>query len=93
MYESGGPVRKPYARVNFIPPVRDYEFGYCTGNVVGGGGGGRDRDVIRSRNNGLHRPLLELLVRKTCVPNKCILVQFYRMWWRLGGEESWRSVL
>ena len=22
------PVRKPYARVDFIPPVRDYEFGY-----------------------------------------------------------------
>jgi hypothetical protein len=21
-------VRQPYARVNFIPPVRDYEFGY-----------------------------------------------------------------
>jgi hypothetical protein len=20
---------KPYARVDFIPPVRDYEFGYC----------------------------------------------------------------
>ncbi len=24
----GGPVRLPYAGVNFIPPVRDYEFGY-----------------------------------------------------------------
>ncbi len=23
----GGPVRQPYAGVNFIPPVRDYEFG------------------------------------------------------------------
>ncbi len=24
----GGPVRQPYAAVIFIPPVRDYEFGY-----------------------------------------------------------------
>jgi hypothetical protein len=24
----GGPIRKPYAGVDFIPPVRDYEFGY-----------------------------------------------------------------
>ncbi len=24
----GRPVRKPYARVDFIPPVRDYAFGY-----------------------------------------------------------------
>jgi hypothetical protein len=23
-----GPVRQPYAGVNFIPPVRAYEFGY-----------------------------------------------------------------
>ncbi len=26
--QPGGPVRQPYAGVNFIPPVRDYEFGY-----------------------------------------------------------------
>ncbi len=26
--QTGGPVRQPYAGVNFIPPVRDYEFGY-----------------------------------------------------------------
>jgi hypothetical protein len=27
---TGGPVRQPYAGANFIPPVRDYEFGYST---------------------------------------------------------------
>ncbi len=26
---SLGAVRQPYAGVNFIPPVKDYEFGYC----------------------------------------------------------------
>jgi hypothetical protein len=26
----GLPVREPYAGVNFIPPVRDFEFSYCT---------------------------------------------------------------
>jgi hypothetical protein len=26
----GGPVQQPYAGVNFILPVRDYEFGYCS---------------------------------------------------------------
>jgi hypothetical protein len=30
--EPGGPERQPYAEVNFIPSVRDYEFGFC--NVV-----------------------------------------------------------
>ncbi len=28
--QSGELVRQPYAGVNFISPVRDYEFGYCT---------------------------------------------------------------
>jgi hypothetical protein len=28
--EPGGPVRLSYAEVNFVPPVRDYEYGYCT---------------------------------------------------------------
>jgi hypothetical protein len=28
--ELGGPVRQPYAEVNLIPPVRDYELGYST---------------------------------------------------------------
>jgi hypothetical protein len=27
--QPGGPVRQPNAGVDFIPPVRDYEFGYC----------------------------------------------------------------
>ncbi len=26
---AGGPVRQPYAGVDFIPPVRNYEFCYC----------------------------------------------------------------
>jgi hypothetical protein len=26
--EPGGPVRQPYAGVNFIPPVSDFEFDY-----------------------------------------------------------------
>ncbi len=26
--QPGGPVRQPYAAVNFIPPFKDYEFGY-----------------------------------------------------------------
>jgi hypothetical protein len=25
----GWPARQPYARVDFIPPVRTYEFAYC----------------------------------------------------------------
>jgi hypothetical protein len=25
---AGGPVRQPYAGVNYIPQVRDYQFGY-----------------------------------------------------------------
>ncbi len=30
---AGGPVRQPYARVDFFPSVRDYEFGY---RIAGG---------------------------------------------------------
>jgi hypothetical protein len=29
MYPGGLVVRQPYAGVNFMPPVRDCEFGYC----------------------------------------------------------------
>ncbi len=25
--QNTGPARQPYAGINFIPPVRDYEFG------------------------------------------------------------------
>ncbi len=29
--QAGGPVRQPYAIVDFIPyKIRDYEFGYCS---------------------------------------------------------------
>ncbi len=31
---AGGPVRQPYARVDFSPPVRDYEFGYSRCEVA-----------------------------------------------------------
>jgi hypothetical protein len=29
-YMAGGPVRQPYAGVDFIPQSGIYEFGYCT---------------------------------------------------------------
>jgi hypothetical protein len=32
--QPGGQVRQPYAEVNFIPLVRDKEFGYWMGSAI-----------------------------------------------------------
>jgi hypothetical protein len=32
---AGRPARQPYAIVNFIPPVRDYEFGHLSNTLAG----------------------------------------------------------
>ncbi len=68
----GGPVRQPYAGVDFIiPPVRDYEFSYSlqrwdgVGECVDPVGGGRECVDIwpgvqmysKSNIESLHKPI------------------------------------
>ncbi len=67
--QPGGPVRQSYAGVNFIPPVRNYEFGYSSVDWIG-------NVQLQEKNSALHpkiplfQPIIEMFSLETtpCLP-------------------------